>query len=205
LQGRRGQIYEPIQLQQSHLLRLACCWTRRAGPGPRTISSLHIGQTSFVLLDLDRDGPPRLMFEARSCGRSERDPEAGGEADDEFMDSVLSEGAKGLAVRWTWWAAGDCGGARPFPLPRIRPPPSLRPDMLEGGRRCVVDERGCPRQRRQSGGRRQGRSRAMQEQEEESAARRSSGPVKSPASVTKAPAVRDMGQWVADCVSGRGQ
>jgi hypothetical protein len=44
---------------------------------------------------------------------------------------LLSEGGNGL------WALGDGvgagesdGGARPLPLPRTLPPPSLRPDIL---------------------------------------------------------------------------
>ena len=62
---------------------------------------------------------------------------------------LLSEGgAKGLRARLLWRvverdgddASGDdvvavggvngAGGARPLPLPKMRPPPSLRPDML---------------------------------------------------------------------------
>lgn len=55
----------------------------------------------------------------------------GGDKDDEAMETVLSEGANGLAARG---ATGGVGGARPFPLPRMRPPPSLRPDMVTDGR-----------------------------------------------------------------------
>lgn len=47
--------------------------------------------------------------------------------DDEPSEAVLSEGARGLAAR----VAEGRGGARPLPLPRMRPPPSLRPDMVE--------------------------------------------------------------------------
>jgi hypothetical protein len=48
------------------------------------------------------------------------------------METVLSDGAKGLDDRGT---AGGVG-PRPFPLPRIRPPPSMR-DMATV---CVVDQ-----------------------------------------------------------------
>lgn len=41
---------------------------------------------------------------------------------------LLSDGAKGLVALGA--CAGD-GGARPFPVPNILPPPSLRPDMME--------------------------------------------------------------------------
>jgi hypothetical protein len=43
------------------------------------------------------------------------------------MDIVLSDGAKGLAALGI---DADGGGASPLPLPRMRPPPSLRPDMV---------------------------------------------------------------------------
>ena len=48
---------------------------------------------------------------------------------------LLSEGANGLRARGECDGAGeddDDGGARPLPLPRTRPPPSLRPDMTRG-------------------------------------------------------------------------
>lgn len=47
---------------------------------------------------------------------------------------LLSEGANGLTARWTGDGDGDdaVGGARPLPLPKMRPPPSLRPDMIFG-------------------------------------------------------------------------
>lgn len=51
---------------------------------------------------------------------------------------LLSEGAKGLTARLRADGDGDgddndaVGGARPLPLPKMRPPPSLRPDMLPG-------------------------------------------------------------------------
>lgn len=44
---------------------------------------------------------------------------------------MLSDGGSGLADLGT---DGEVGGARPLPLPRIRPPPSLRPDMAAAGR-----------------------------------------------------------------------
>lgn len=69
--------------------------------GQLTISSLHIGHTSLVLVDLDLDGPPTLMLDARSSASSGSGRDGGGEADDESIDKVLSEGAKGLAARWT--------------------------------------------------------------------------------------------------------
>lgn len=44
------------------------------------------------------------------------------------MDTELSDrGGKGLAARE---AEEDGGGANPLPLPKIRPPPSLRPDIV---------------------------------------------------------------------------
>lgn len=48
----------------------------------------------------------------------------GGEMDEEPIETVLSDGANGLDARG---AVG--GGARPLPLPKMRPPPSLRPDI----------------------------------------------------------------------------
>lgn len=46
----------------------------------------------------------------------------------EYSDVVLtSDGGKGLTALGL--CAGE-GGARPFPLPRTLPPPSLRPDMV---------------------------------------------------------------------------
>lgn len=55
----------------------------------------------------------------------------GGEMPLRFWDprdsELASDGAKGLLGRgaWTGW-----GGARPLPLPRMRPPPSFRPDDM---------------------------------------------------------------------------
>lgn len=69
---------------------------------------------------------PTLMLEPISWLRSAMLPLAGGDIDDEAMETVLSDGANGLDDR------GSAGGVgpRPFPLPRILPPPSLRPDMV---------------------------------------------------------------------------
>lgn len=73
-----------------------------------------------------------LMLEAKSWPKSGRGPRDGGERGlgveiRDWNETVLdSDGAKGLA------ALGLCaggGGARPFPVPRILPPPSFRPDM----------------------------------------------------------------------------
>lgn len=53
----------------------------------------------------------------------------GGDIEDEAIDILLSEAANGLATRGAF-ATGGVGGARPLPLPKTRPPPSLRPDMM---------------------------------------------------------------------------
>lgn len=45
------------------------------------------------------------------------------EASGEPMESVLSDGLADSCI------AGGVGGARPFPLPKMRPPPSLRLDI----------------------------------------------------------------------------
>jgi hypothetical protein len=45
----------------------------------------------------------------------------------ELKDTVLSDGEIREDVRW---CVGG-GGAKDLPLPRILPPPSLRPDMAE--------------------------------------------------------------------------
>lgn len=74
------------------------------------------------------------MLDPRSWAKSGKGLETGGEAEDELSDRVLSEGAKGLGVRWWPLMAGGVGGARPLPLPKMRPPPSLRPDIVEDGR-----------------------------------------------------------------------
>lgn len=57
-------------------------------------------------------------------------PLTGGEMDDDPIDTVLSEAASGLPTLGAF-AFGGVGGASPLPLPRMRPPPSLRPDMVE--------------------------------------------------------------------------
>lgn len=93
-------------------------------------------------------GPPKLIFEARSCASPGSglvelgEPEAGDRIDSPIeppIDGVLSEGAYGLVARCT---AGDAvaalGGARPFPLPRMRPPPSLRLDMAGRWAGCLL-------------------------------------------------------------------
>jgi hypothetical protein len=67
------------------------------------------------------------MLAPMSCLRSGRLPLAGGDIDGEPpRDTVLSDGGNGLTDRG---ADGGVGGASPLPLPRMRPPPSLRPDM----------------------------------------------------------------------------
>ena len=72
--------------------------------------------------------PTLIMAPIPSPPRSGRLlPVAGGDIDDDPIDTVLSEGAKGLAARGV---DADGGGASPLPLPRMRPPPSLRPDMV---------------------------------------------------------------------------
>lgn len=79
------------------------------------------------------------MLEARSCEKSRRGLDDGGESEfgvefREWKETVLlSEGANGLTARWP---RDEGGGARPLPLPRIRPPPSFRPDMVAVGVVC---------------------------------------------------------------------
>lgn len=68
-------------------------------------------------------------------------PLTGGEMDDEPIDTVLSEAASGLPTRGAF-AFGGVGGASPLPLPKMRPPPSLRPDMMEDVPFVVVMEGG---------------------------------------------------------------
>lgn len=81
---------------------------------------------------------PTLMLEPISCPRSGRLPVAGGETDDEPSDTALSEGARELEAGI---ADGGVGGARPLPLPRMRPPPSLRPDIGgEGEAKLAITE-----------------------------------------------------------------
>lgn len=93
-----------------------------------TISSLQIGQTSAEASAVDPlTCAPTLMLDPISCPKSCRLPEAGGDIDDEPRETVLSEGARGLTDRG---ADGGVGGARPLPLPKMRPPPSLRPDIF---------------------------------------------------------------------------
>lgn len=76
-------------------------------------------------------------MDVRSCAaKSGAGLETGGEVDADVMETVLSEGAKGLEARWR--TAEAVGGARPLPLPRTRPPPSFRPDMAKTGERLAV-------------------------------------------------------------------
>lgn len=49
----------------------------------------------------------------------------------------LSEGVKGEEDR------GADGGVRPFPLPRIRPPPSFRADIVVYFKGVSLDRDGC--------------------------------------------------------------
>lgn len=48
----------------------------------------------------------------------------------ELNETVLSDGEMREEERWC--CCGGGGGAKDLPLPRTRPPPSLRPDMAEG-------------------------------------------------------------------------
>lgn len=91
-----------------------------------------MGHTS---IDESAPGPlfcaPTLIISPRPCPRSVRlllPPVAGTDTDDDPIETVLSDrGGNGLAAR----GEGDaCGGANPLPLPRMRPPPSLRPDIV---------------------------------------------------------------------------
>lgn len=97
-----------------------------------TISSLQMGHERLdgsAVLPLGC--APTLMLEPISWLRSARLPLAGGDIEDEAIETVLSDGAKGLDDR-----AGGVG-PRPFPLPRILPAPSLR-DMAMV---CVAKQR----------------------------------------------------------------
>lgn len=92
-----------------------------------------MGHANLFAGEAPWDGPARVTLEARSCEKSGSGLDEGGDNElgvelCECKDTVLlSEGGKGLValVRWT-----EGGGARPFPLPRILPPPSFRPDMV---------------------------------------------------------------------------
>ena len=68
---------------------------------------------------------PTLILDPISWPISGRLPLTGGDIDAEPMETVLSDGGIGLEAR----GAAD-GGARPLPLPKMRPPPSFRPDMM---------------------------------------------------------------------------
>jgi hypothetical protein len=124
-----GIVDVPVKLQQRDLehAMLDNVYPPLRHHGTHTISSLQMGHTR---LDASAALPlgcvPTLMLEPISWVRSARLPLAGGEMEEEATETVLSEGAKGLEDR----ATGGGVGPRPLPLPRILPPPSLRPDMV---------------------------------------------------------------------------
>lgn len=92
------------------------------------MASLQIGQTKSVTSPMPGFGcAPMLILDPISGLRSGKLPLAGGDMDDDPRETVLSEGGIGLVARG---AAGEVGGASPRPLPKMRPPPSLRPDMM---------------------------------------------------------------------------
>jgi hypothetical protein len=72
-------------------------------------------------------------MELKSCAASGNGLVAKGVVDGlaalslELKESVLSEEGTKLEVLW---CVGCAGGTSPFPLPRMRPPPSLRPDIV---------------------------------------------------------------------------
>jgi hypothetical protein len=119
--------------------------------GVPTISSSQIGHNSETLFDCD--GPATLMLASRSPAPDKStDPLADDELPSESV-LVLSLGANGLTARFPAApppapAAGDSlgpagdddaaaavttAGRMPLPLPRIRPPPILRPDIISPG------------------------------------------------------------------------
>lgn len=86
------------------------------------------------------EGPGRLIFEVRSWLKSGSGLDEGGEMEFcvefplEWKEMVLlSDGANGLAARGAElaWTGAGAGGARPFPFPKILPPPSFRPDIVQ--------------------------------------------------------------------------
>jgi len=91
------------------------------------------------------------MLEPMSWLKSGRLPLASGDNDGDPIETVLSDGARGLLERGI---VGGVGGASPLPLPRMRPPPSFRPDMAAGDTTSEVwpghsssegaDDRGLP-------------------------------------------------------------
>lgn len=84
-----------------------------------------MGHTSPPVLDKPALGwAPTLMLDPISWPMSGRLPLTGGDIEGEPSDTVLSDGASGLGAR-----GAEGGGASPLPLPRMRPPPSLRPDI----------------------------------------------------------------------------
>lgn len=129
----------PVELQERELRMTAGNvsegeWKENYAPSggrvnKRTISSLHIGQTSLVVESPGFGASPKRTWDERSWARSvmDRPPELLDAA--EAADWLVSDGAKGLLER-CGRAAACVGGARPLPLPRMRPPPSLRPDMV---------------------------------------------------------------------------
>jgi hypothetical protein len=102
------------------------------------------------------------MLEARSWARAAGkgltelgEPEAGDCSESSIEpppnDIVLSDGACGLVA--LLMADDGLGGARPFPLPRMRPPPSLR--LVMTGELCASEEQqvGKPWEMHGDGGR----------------------------------------------------
>ena len=79
------------------------------------------------------------MLAPMSFPRSVKFEPTGGDIEDDLSEAELSDGVKGLAARGTF---GGVGGARALPLPRMRPPPSLRPDMATAVDDCVVSREG---------------------------------------------------------------
>lgn len=105
-----------------------------------TISSLHIGQSSFWGSDLDELAwRPTLIFVARSCDRSGRLADGAGDPVMELRSPLTSDGGTGLPTlgRDGDDPPGDAEGASPLPEPKILPPPSLRPDMVAASWRGV--------------------------------------------------------------------
>lgn len=129
----------PVELKQCHLrpvsIRAPAARGSRpaaAAAGDHTISSLHIGQDSCWSVALE--GRPRLMLEVRSWVKVPKAADADGDAEEDPTETLLSDGANGLRDRLTAPGGIDgAGGASPLPLPRIRPPPSLRPDIWAVG------------------------------------------------------------------------
>lgn len=79
------------------------------------------------------------MLAPISCPKSVKLELTGGDMEEDLNEVELSEGVNGLATRGTF---GGVGGARPLPLPKMRPPPNLRVDMMKAAGECVVFQ-GC--------------------------------------------------------------